>query len=342
MSTPEKLFHVAISPHLKDSSTVPKIMWTVFIVLLPQLALAIWMFGPWTLALTAVSVLTCMLSELVVQKIRRQKVSIMDGSAALTGLLLAYVLPPGASLDIPFWGAIFSIVIAKQLFGGLGFNFFNPALIGRAFLTVGFPVMMTTAWITPFAWLDAADAVSSATPLNVLKSQGLEGLWTHYGSFETVLRSFFVGVKPGCIGETSSLLLFLGGLYLLARRIITWHIPLAMLATVAVLGWIFGGQDGYFGGNPLVHLLSGGVVLGAFFMATDYVTSPSQPLAKIIFGVGVGALTILIRVRGVYPEGVCYAILLMNGLAPVLDDWIRPGRFAKPLPKPEPAKTAKE
>ena len=331
----ERLYHVSISPHLREKTTVPLIMWTVFVALLPQLALATWIFGPRVLLLTAVAVVTAVVAEAAFQKLRKQAITIKDGSAALTGLLLAYVLPPGVSLDIPFWGSIFAICIAKQLFGGLGFNFFNPALISRAFLALGFPLAMTTAWIMPFAWSSGADAVSTATPLYVLKTFGISGLYEQYGDFATVAKSFFIGIQPGCIGETSSLLLVAGGLFLLWRKIISWHIPVSMLVSVAVLAWIFGGE-GYFTGNPLVHLLSGGLMLGAFFMATDYVTSPTQPVAKLIFGAGIGALTVLIRLKGGYPEGVCYAILLMNALAPVLEDWIRPKRFA--LPQTEPKK----
>ena len=232
-------------------------------------------------------------------------------------------------LDVPFWGAVFSICIVKQLFGGLGYNFFNPALMARAFLVAGWPVVMTTAWVAPFAWSGGVDAVSTATPLFILKTQGIAALYDAYGSFSGVLKNFFLGVKPGCIGETSSLLLLLGGLFLLWKRIISWHIPVSLIATVGILGWIFGGE-GWFAGNPLVHMFTGGVMLGAFFMATDYVTSPSQPKAKLLFGCGIGVLTIVIRLKGGYPEGICYAILLMNAVTPVLEQKFRPKRFTMP------------
>ena len=323
-----------MSPHLKDGTSTAGIMWSVAAALLPQLALAAWVCGPRVRVVAGVSVGSAVRAEWAGRRAMGRDNSVADGSAALTGLLLAYVLPPGASLDLPFWGAVFSVIIAKQLFGGLGFNFFNPALMGRAFLAVGFPVAMTTAWIMPhypdfLASLAGPDAVATATPLYVLKHAGYAEFAREYGGARG-LASFVLGFRPGCIGETSPLLLLLGGGYLLWRRIITWHIPAAMLGATALLVWVFG-PEGWFTGPVLAHLLSGGLVLGAFFMATDYVTSPSRPAAKLVFGAGCGALTVLIRLKGGYPEGVCYAILLMNCLSPVLDDWIRPKRFAPPL-----------
>ncbi|MES9997499.1 RnfABCDGE type electron transport complex subunit D [Desulfovibrio aminophilus] len=329
----ERLWRVSISPHLRDEATVSGIMWTVFAVLQPQLLLSVFTFGPRVLVLAAVGVGTAVLSEALMQRLLDKPVRISDGSAALTGLLLVYVLPPGVSLTLPFWGALFAICIGKQLFGGLGFNFFNPALIARAFLTVGFPVAMTTAWIMPElpSFLVRPDALSSATPLYLLKHSGAAAYAAQFGG-EKGLWAALLGFRPGCVGETSPVLLLLGGLYLLRKRIISWHIPLSMIACVALLAWVFG-PEGAFSGDPLVHVLSGGLILGAFFMATDYVTSPSRPAAKLLYGAGAGALTMLIRLKGGYPEGVCYAILLMNCLSPVLEEWVRPRRFAPPLPK---------
>ena len=323
------IFYVSISPHIRDVDTVPRIMWTVFIVLLPQLFLATWVFGPRVLLVALVSILSCVVVEAISQRLLGRPVTIKDGSAALTGLLLAYVLPPGVPISLPLWGSVMAIFVAKQLMGGLGYNIFNPALVARAFLAAGFPVAMTTTWLEPFAWRNQADAISSATPLYLLKHYGPEALSGRFGGYENLLKNFFFGLQSGSIGETSAALLLAGGVFLIYRRIITWHIPVATLATVALLSWIFGGE-GLFKGDPLVHLLSGGIILGAFFMATDYVTSPSLPLSRIIFGVGVGALTVLIRLRGGYPEGVCYAILLMNCFVPALNEWIRPKRFAPP------------
>jgi len=227
--------------------------------------------------------------------------------------------------------------------GGLGFNVWNPALVGRALMMAAFPVYMTAAWLPPVNWAQspigvylspgAVDAVSTATPLYVLKNYGLAALVQQFGGLSTIYENFFIGLRPGCIGETSAALILLGGIFLMIRGIITWHIPVSTVATVAVLTWIFGGET-WFEGQPLVAVLSGGLMLGAFFMCTDYVTSPTLKAAQIIFGIGVGALTVLIRLKGGYPEGVCYAILLMNCLTPALDEWFQPKRFAPPKASP--------
>jgi len=196
---------------------------------------------------------------------------------------------------------------------------------------------MTSAWLPPlrdmavFSYLgEGVNAVSTATPLAVIKEQGMAAFTQMFGSGSSLYSSFFLGWRPGCIGETSGLLILLGGLYLLYRGYITWHIPVSVVATVAVLSWIFGG-DTYFSGDPLLAVLSGGVLLGAFFMANDYVTCPSNKVSQLVYGVGIGALTVMIRLKGGYPEGICYAILLMNTMSPVLDGWFKPRRFAPPL-----------
>jgi len=252
-------------------------------------------------------------------------------------MLMAFVIPPGVSPLLPILAAVFAIYIGKHLLGGIGYNFFNPALLGRAFLLASFPVAMTSAWLSPidgfaiFSHLGVSiDAVSTATPLAVMKEQGMAAFTEMFGSGFSLYSSFFLGWRPGCIGETSSFLLVLGGVYLIYRGYITWHIPVSVLGTIAVLTWIFGGE-GYFGGDPLLALLSGGAILGAFFMATDYVTSPANKTSKIVFGIGVGALTVLIRLKGGYPEGICYAILLMNPISTVLDGWFKQKRFATPV-----------
>jgi electron transport complex protein RnfD len=309
-------------------------MWTVVACLLPPLVLSIFIFGIQTLIITAISVASCVAAEAVSQRLLHRPITIKDGSAVITGLLMAYVIPPGVPYWIPILGAVMAIYVAKHLLGGIGFNIFNPALIGRAFLMATFPVAMTSAWLPPIR--DAAvfkymgtgiDAVSTATPLYVLRHYGADALMEKFGSMSTIYGDFFVGWKPGCIGETSALLLLIGGLFLLYKGYITWHIPASVIVSVGFFTWIFGGES-LFTGNPLLAILSGGVFLGAFFMATDYVTSPSQASAKLIFGAGIGALTVLIRLKGGYPEGVCYAILLMNPLAPALEGWFRPKRFA--------------
>jgi electron transport complex protein RnfD len=335
-TAPADMWKVSMSPHLKSSESVEKIMWTVVACLVPPLILSVFVFGIQTLLITAVSVVSCVVVEAVSQKTLSRPVTIKDGSAVLTGLLLAFVIPPGVSPLLPILAAVFAIYIGKHLLGGIGYNFFNPALLGRAFLLASFPVAMTSAWLAPiegfgvFAYLgNSIDAVSTATPLAVMKEQGMAAFTNMFGSGANLYTSFFLGWRPGCIGETSGFLLVLGGLYLIYRGYITWHIPVSLLGTIAVLTWIFGGES-YFSGDPLLALLSGGALLGAFYMATDYVTSPSTKISKIIFGIGIGALTVLIRLKGGYPEGICYAILLMNPLSTVLDGWFKPKRFALP------------
>jgi len=309
-------------------------MWTVVACLLPLLVFSVFIFGIQTLIITAVSVVSCVAVEAVTQKALGRRITVGDGSAVITGMLLAFVIPPGVSPLLPVLGAVMAIAIGKHLLGGIGYNIFNPALLARAFLLATFPVAMTAAWIPPlsdlaiFSYLGTTiDAVATATPLAVLKTQGLAVFTEQFGSAANLYTNFFLGRRPGSIGETSGLLIVLGGLYLLYRGYITWHIPVAMLATIALLSWCFGGET-LFGGDPLLAVLSGGALLGAFFMATDYVSSPTNKTSQLIYGIGIGALTVLIRLKGGYPEGVCYAILLMNPVSPVLDGFFKPKRFA--------------
>lgn len=334
---PVGMWKVSLSPHLKSSESVEKIMWTVVACLLPPLILSVFVFGIQTLLITAVSVASCVAVEWLSQKALKRPVTIKDGSAVLTGLLLAFVIPPGVSPLLPVLAAVFAIYLGKHLLGGIGYNFFNPALLGRAFLLASFPVAMTSAWLPPvenmaiFSFFGGAvDAVSTATPLAVMKERGMEAFTELFGSGTSLYGSFFLGWRPGCIGETSGFLLLLGGLFLLYRGYISWHIPVSLLGTIALLTWVFGGE-GYFAGDPLLAVLTGGAILGAFFMATDYVTSPSNKTAQLVFGCSIGALTVLIRLKGGYPEGICYAILLMNPLSTVLDSWFKPKRFAPPV-----------
>lgn len=312
-------------------------MWTVVGCLVPSLILSVFIFGIQTLIITAVSVASCIAVEAISQKLLHRPVTIKDGSAALTGLLMAFVIPPGVSYLLPVLGAVVAIYIGKHLLGGIGYNIFNPALLGRAFLLATFPVAMTSAWLHPLDSLaifrhigSGVDVVTAATPLAVMKEHGLEAFTKAFGSGASLYSSFFVGWRPGCIGETSGLLLLLGGLFLIYRGYISWHIPVSILGTIALLSWMFGGKT-LFGGDPLLAVLSGGAMLGSIYMATDYVTSPANKMAKLIYGAGIGALTVLIRLKGGYPEGICYAILLMNPLATVLDGWIKPKRFAPPV-----------
>ena len=328
------LWKVSVSPHVRSSESVEKIMWTVVACLVPPLVLSVFIFGIQTLIITAVSVASCVAIEALSQKILGRKVTVKDGSAVITGMLLAFVIPPGVNYLMPVLGAVMAIYVGKHLLGGIGYNIFNPALLARAFLLATFPVAMTSAWLPPlsdmsiFSYLGTSiDAVSTATPLAVMKAQGMAAVIEQFGAAPNIYTSFFLGWRPGCIGETSGLLIVLGGLYLLYRGYITWHIPASVLASIAILTWIFGG-DTYLTGDPLLAILSGGALLGAFYMANDYVTCPTNKKAQLIYGVGVGVLTVLIRLKGGYPEGICYAILLMNPVSAVLDNWFKPTRFA--------------
>lgn len=330
--------YVSISPHFKGKETVSKIMWTVVACLMPPLILSVFIFGFQTLIITLISVGSCVGTESISNRLLKRPDTIKDGSAVITGLLLSYVIPPGVPLWMPILGGVMAIYVTKVLMGGLGYNMFNPALIGRAFLVATYPVAMTSAWLPPirdaavFKYMGAGiDAVSTATPLYILKHYGMAAVIERFGSLSVIYRDFFIGLRPGCIGETSAFILILGGCFLIYKRYITWHIPMSVIVSVGFFTWVFGGET-FFTGNPLLAVLSGGVIIGAFFMATDYVTSPTQVTGKIIFGAGIGALTVLIRLKGGYPEGVCYAILLMNPLTPALNRWFKPKRFA---PEPE-------
>jgi len=326
---------VSFSPHVRSQVSTERIMWTVVACLMPSLILSMFIFGLQTLIITAVSVISCVATEAICQKLFKKPVTVTDGSAVITGVLLAYVIPPGVPYWMPISGAIMAIFITKIIMGGLGYNIFNPALMGRALLMASYPVAMTAGWLTPIRDLSldkylnsGVDAISTATPLYVLKHYGISGLVEKFGSLSTMYFDFFFGFSPGCIGETSACVLLAGGLVLLYKRYITWHIPVSVIVSTAFFTWIFGG-DTYFSGDPILAVLSGGVILGAFFMATDYVTSPNEKRGQLIFGAGIGAITVIIRLKGGYPEGVCYAILLMNPLVPALDQWFRPKRFSE-------------
>ncbi len=312
-------------------------MWTVVACLIPPLLLSVFVFGIQVLLITAVSVASCVAVEAASQKLLGRRVTVRDGSAVITGMLLAFVIPPGVSPLLPVLGAVMAIYIGKHILGGIGYNIFNPALLGRSFLLATFPVAMTSAWLPPlkdmavFSYLgEGLNAVSTATPLAVIKEQGMAAFTEMFGTGASLYGSFFMGWRPGCIGETSGFLIVLGGLYLLYRGYITWHIPVSVLGTIALLSWIFGGET-YFSGDPLLAILTGGALLGAFYMANDYVTCPTNKVSQLVYGFGIGALTVMIRLKGGYPEGICYAILLMNPLSPVLDGWFKPRRFAPPL-----------
>lgn len=316
----EQLPVVSSSPHIRTRETTATIMRDVLIALIPALLCGIIYFGIRALYLTAVSVISCVGLEYLWQKITKKPITVSDGTAAVTGVLLAMNVPVTA----PWWmlvvGALVAIIIAKQLFGGVGNNFVNPALAGRAFLLASWPVLMTR-WVQPFSigFSVPADLVSSATPLAILKG-------TAEGELPSLLH-LFLGNIGGCIGETSALALLLGGIYLVARRVISARIPLCFIGTVAVLSFLFSSGDMSAVDSMLYNVLSGGLMLGAIFMATDYVTSPMTAKGQVIMGIGCGVITFVIRRLGGYPEGVSYAILLMNIATPLIDKYCRPKKF---------------
>lgn len=308
---------VSSSPHIRSHITTSSIMRDVCIALLPALISGVFYFGYRAALLTLLSVVFCVGFEFLWQKITKKEVTISDGTAAVTGILLAFNLPATAPWWIPLVGAFVAIVIAKQFYGGVGNNFINPALAGRAFLMASWPMIMTN-WISPFAF-GAADVVSSATPLAVLKNPDAGTLAS--------LSDMFFGNIGGCIGETSALALILGGLYLICKKVIRVHIPFAYILTVAALAFLFPNQGLSAVSSMLYNVLGGGLMLGAIFMATDYVTSPMTAKGQILMGMGCGILTFVIRRFGGYPEGVSYSILLMNVATPLIDRWTEPKPF---------------
>lgn len=315
---------VSAPPHIRSELSTERVMWSVVVALLPALLGGLYFFGFRTLELVGLSVAAAVGSEALAQRAFGRKITIRDGSAVITGVLLAFNLPPGVPWWMPVVGSAFAVVVVKQLFGGLGYNFLNPALAARAFLMATWPSLMTGRFPPPRAgYLAGFDALTQATPLSVLKHPPNPEALTQLNSWE-VTRSLLFGSRGGCLGETSTILLGLGALFLLMRRIIDYRIPFSYLGTVAILTALLPTPV-----TPLFHLLSGGLILGAFFMATDYTTSPVTKLGRWIFGVGCGVLTVFIRLWGGYPEGVSYSILLMNLATPLLDRFTRPKRFGR-------------
>ncbi len=320
MSTEVKIepgsFNISASPHIRSDESISKIMWTVNLALAPSAAFMVYRFGMAALQTMVLCIVFAIATEYLIQKWRGKPITVNDGSAFLTGLLLAMNIPAGLNWYIPVFGAISAIALAKHTMGGLGYNIFNPALVGRAILVASWPVAMTTWPQMP----SKVDGVTSATPLGILKMQGYEHLVAVFGDKMEMYQSLFFGSRSGSMGETSALLLILGGAFLIYRGYITWQIPVFMIGTVGIL-------TAAFGHDPIMHMMSGGLILGAFFMATDMVTIPITTTGRIIFAVGAGALTVLIRLKGGYPEGVCYSILLMNCVTPLIDLWIKPRKF---------------
>ncbi|MCI4463385.1 MAG: RnfABCDGE type electron transport complex subunit D [Caldisericum sp.] len=320
---------VTSAPHIRDKVTTTSIMRDVIIALTPALIGSIFIFGIRALIVVLVSVVSSVLAEVVGNLLFHKKPSLNDLSASVTGLLLAMTLPPSS----PWWmvviGAFSGILLGKMIFGGIGSNPFNPALVGRAVLMVSWPTQMTT-WVKPFsAFNQPLDVITTATPLNVVKLQGYAQLLSEFGTKANLYKALFLGTIGGSLGETSALLLLIGGIYLIARKVIDWKIPVIYIATVFVLSPLFGR-------DPLFSILAGGLFLGAFFMATDYSSSPITPLGKVYYAIFIGFLTVLIRQFGSYPEGVMFSILLGNAVVPYFDK-IMP-RVYGVFPKKEVAK----
>jgi electron transport complex protein RnfD len=341
---------VTVSPHLHEGSNTARIMISVILCLLPAGAWGVFLFGLYSLYVILASVAACVLTELIITRLLG-RFTLNDWSAVLTGLLIGYNMPPSVPLYIPVIASVFAITVVKMAFGGLGRNWMNPALAGRVFVTFSWTGFMTT-WKTPLTW--SADAVTSATALGFVKS----GLMTFEGTvrgpveflaskgypigklpaflaplgrlFPGRYGALFLGNIPGCIGEVSALLLLLGSIYLFVKKIITWEIPVSYIGTFALMIWFLGGRPfggAVFTGDVLFHLLAGGLMLGALYMATDMVSSPLTSKGMIIYGVGAGFLTFLIRIYGSFPEGVSLAIIIMNMFVPLINRATRPVVF---------------
>jgi electron transport complex protein RnfD len=303
---------ISISPHQKERRDTSAVMRGVIYALIPAVIASIFYFKVRAFLLIIVCIAGAIITEAIFQKLRRKPVTIYDGSALLTGLLLALVLPPTIPLWVAFLGAMMAIVIGKQIFGGLGQNIFNPALVGRAFLMATFPVMLTT-WIKPGLF----DAVTTATPLSIMK----------FDKVITPTLQLFLGNTAGSLGETCAIALIIGGIFLLVMKYMDWRIPLSFIATVIVLtGVLYLMKPGQYA-TSWFHLFSGGLMIGAFFMATDPVTSPITKKGRHVFGIGCGLLVVIIRTWGGLPEGVMYSILLMNAVTPLINRYTAPVQF---------------
>lgn len=314
----ERLFRIGSSPHIRTKENVEKIMYDVIIALIPALLVSIYFFGLKALLVTLVSVIACVFTEYLINKFLKKEESHFDGSAVITGILFAYVIPVTLPIKFVILGSFISIALGKMVFGGLGHNIFNPALVGRIFLMISYPVAMTN-WIVPrgFEGVLNADGVTGPTALAIIKNgEGMEKF------LNNPLMDMFIGKMGGSLGETSALALIIGGLYLIYKKHIDYKVPLAIISFVGLIALIFGQ-------NPLYHILSGGLILGAFFMATDMVTSPYTNKGKIIFALGIAGITMLIRLKGSYPEGVAFSILIMNAFTPLINKYIKPKKFSE-------------
>ena len=322
---------VSPSPHIHGSDSTKRLMRDVLIALIPAFAISVIVYGTSVVKVTAVAVISCLLFEYLIQRfLLGGKSTLGDYSACVTGVLLAFNLPSSIPVWLVILGSLVAIGVGKMSFGGLGRNPFNPALVGRVFLLISFPAQMTT-WPQPgqlTSYFDAVtDASTAATPLSVMK-MAVQGDTSRLAELPGTL-SLFIGDIPGSLGEVSALALLIGFAFLLWRRIITWHIPIAIFATVFVFTGIMHLIDPAVYASPVAHLLTGGVMLGAIFMATDYVTSPMSHRGMLVYGVGIGFLTVVIRLFGSYPEGMSFAILIMNAFVPLINNYCKPKRFGE-------------
>lgn len=331
MSSPSIV--ISASPHVHSDRTSKRLMYDVVIALAPAFLVSIYVFGVNALLVTAIAISSCLLFEYLIQKyLLKTEVTIGDGSALLTGILLAFNVPSTLPIWMVIVGGFVAIGIAKLSFGGLGFNIFNPALVARVFLLVCFPIQMTM-WPTAVENnLSLVDAITGETTLGMIK----EGL--QFGATMTEISAkipsnteMLLGITGGSIGEMSALALLIGGIYLIVRKVISWHIPVTVLATMGIMTGIFWLVDPESYANPVIHLLAGGAILGAFYMATDLVTSPMTKKGMMIFAIGIAIITVVIRLFGAYPEGVSFAILIMNAFVPLIDKYFKPRRFGNKI-----------
>ena len=323
---------ISPSPHVHSGASIDKNMYGVLIALIPAFICSVLFFGMGAIIVTLTSVVACLFFEYVIQKfLLKQQPTIFDGSALITGVLLAFNVPSNLPVWIIVIGALVAIGIGKMSFGGLGCNIFNPALVGRVFLLISFPVQMTTWPLAQGFAGSYIDAQTGATPLAMLKEAVKTGQSvTDLLSAESFIgyKNMLIGNMGGSLGEVAALALLIGFAYMLFRRIITWHIPVTIFVTVIVFSGILNLCNPSLYAGPVFHLLSGGLMLGAIFMATDYVTSPMSNKGMIIYGIGIGLLTVVIRVFGAYPEGMSFAILIMNAFTPLINRYCKPVRFA--------------
>ncbi|CCZ10044.1 MULTISPECIES: RnfABCDGE type electron transport complex subunit D [Culturomica] len=322
---------ISPSPHLHNNDSIEKNMYGVLIALIPAFICSVLFFGMGAVIVTLTSVVACLIFEYLIQKfLLKCQPSVFDGSAIITGVLLAFNVPSNLPVWIVIIGALVAIGIGKMSFGGLGCNIFNPALVGRVFLLISFPVQMTT-WPKPLGLASSyVDAETGATPLAILKEALKSGQSvTEVMSSGNIAgyREMFLGNMGGSLGEVAAIALLVGFVYMLFRKIITWHIPVTIFATVFVFSGILYLCNPEHFVSPVFHLLSGGMMLGAIFMATDYVTSPMAVKGMVIYGIGIGIITVIVRVFGAYPEGMSFAILIMNGFTPLINRYCKPARF---------------